>query len=87
MTNDTDGANTLLKKADEIEEKASHQRREKLTDTKSAEYHEAIVTVSGSRHNLGEVLSVNTGAVRMFGYTRAQFIGLNISRIVPPPYR
>ncbi len=87
VTNDTEGANILLKKADEIEEKTSHQRREKLTDTKTDEIQEALVTVSGSKHNLGEIVSVNTGAVKMFGYTRAQFIGINVSRIVPPPYR
>ena len=87
VTNDTDTANVLLKKADELEEKASHQTRDNLKDTKSNDAdRDALITISGSKHNLGEVLSVNTGAVRLFGYTRAQFLGGNVNRIIPPPY-
>lgn len=42
---------------------------------------------AGSKHNLGAVVSVNSGAVRLFGYTRSQIVGSNVKIIVPPPFR
>ena len=44
---------------------------------------DAIVTIEAS----GEIESVNPAAERMFGYTRGELLGRNVSMLMPPPWR
>lgn len=43
------------------------------------------MTISGSPHNLGTILSANTIACRLFGYARWQLVRRNVSCLVPSP--
>ena len=44
---------------------------------------DAIVTIKTS----GEIESANPAAERMFGYTRGELLGRNVSILMPPPWR
>lgn len=44
---------------------------------------DAIITIDGN----GEILSFNKAAVKMFGYSRSEVVGKNISILMPQPYR
>ena len=44
---------------------------------------DAIVTIEAS----GTIESVNPAAERMFGYTRRELLGRNVSMLMPPPWR
>ena len=45
--------------------------------------HEAIITIDEHQH----IVMINPAAQRMFGYTSAEILGSNLSRLVPPKHR
>jgi len=60
------------------------------SSTKSASFlsdNAALITISGSSFNLGEIMDASTAACRLFGYSRSSFVGQNIRTIVPPPLK
>lgn len=45
----------------------------------------AVIVISHSLSNLGVIESANATALTMFGYSRRDMVGKNISIVVPPP--
>jgi hypothetical protein len=46
----------------------------------------ACVTVSAELRSLGEITNVNIGAVRLFGYAKAELEGANVAVLLPEPF-
>ncbi|KAJ3380509.1 hypothetical protein HDU84_005771 [Entophlyctis sp. JEL0112] len=46
----------------------------------------AVFTISGELANLGQIVGINTKAVQLFGHKRVDYLGKNISMIVPSPF-
>ena len=44
-----------------------------------------MVTISQTSATLGTILSANNTALRMFGYTKRDFIGQNVNCTIPEP--
>ena len=78
----------MLQKAEEMEENkilagnTSSNEDFNLLDDKCA-----VISVSGSKERLGEVLSTNTGVVRLLGYSKNELLAGNVSRVIPTPFR
>ncbi|KAI8613970.1 hypothetical protein BC830DRAFT_420704 [Chytriomyces sp. MP71] len=45
-----------------------------------------VITISGEQQNLGHMLSMNPNAMKLFGYKKNEWVGRNISAIVPSPF-
>ncbi|KAJ3308732.1 hypothetical protein HDU76_003829, partial [Blyttiomyces sp. JEL0837] len=45
-----------------------------------------MVTISGEMSSIGNIVSVNNMALKMFGYKKHEMVGFNISKIVPAPF-
>jgi PAS domain S-box-containing protein len=45
----------------------------------------AVLTAGQSTHNLGVILSANSAALRLLGYTKQEAVGQNLNTIVPEP--
>lgn len=78
--------NKLLAKAEDLEEQSTkaHERGESgnaLFDDRNA-----LISISGEISNAGEIISVNSGVARMFGYTRSELLGRNIALAMPQPF-
>jgi PAS domain S-box-containing protein len=84
--NQPDRGATLLRRADEIEDMKSKSTHGPDSDGTLLDDRSSVISVCGSRARLGEIIQANTGAVRLFGFSRAELLGQNIRRIVPPPY-
>lgn len=76
----------MLKRADDMEEAALRANRDggqgNTLDDRSA-----VISVSGNRERMGEIIEINTGIMRLFGYSRSEIMGANVSRLMPAPYR
>jgi PAS domain S-box-containing protein len=46
----------------------------------------ALISISGELRDVGTIVNINLGAVRLFGYSRGDMIGRNVSVIMPAPY-
>lgn len=46
----------------------------------------AIITVSGDFETIGEIQKVGVAASTLFGYLQAEFVGRNISLLIPEPF-
>ena len=87
VLNRSEEALVLLHRADELEESASRLHRENESNTEGLMGDRmAIVTISSALENLGDVIDMNTGVVRLVGHSRADLIGSNVNRLVPNPY-
>jgi PAS domain S-box-containing protein len=77
----------MIAKADELEEERvkSHERGEDSSNDIFDDTN-ALISISADLTSLGEIIDANMGAVRMFGYSRPDLIGANISIIMPAPY-
>ena len=85
----------LIAEAERLEDQKSKDHRNELggsslpvLDLSSLDVfadNTAVITVGGSQRNLGVVMSVNSAATRMFGYSRLQFERLSVFRLLPPP--
>ncbi|ORY50478.1 hypothetical protein BCR33DRAFT_846941 [Rhizoclosmatium globosum] len=45
-----------------------------------------VFTISGERHNVGQILTMNAKAHKVFGWKKGEAIGKNITIIVPSPF-
>ena len=76
----------MLKRADDLDEAHLRANREgggaNTLDDRSA-----VISVSGTRERMGEIIDINTGIMRLFGYSRSELMGANVSRLMPAPYR
>ncbi|KAI9337574.1 hypothetical protein BDR26DRAFT_980806 [Obelidium mucronatum] len=45
-----------------------------------------VITISGERHNIGCILSMNAKANKLFGYKKGETVGRNITLIIPSPF-
>ena len=94
VVNNTDKAAMLLAEADRLEEQAAKEHeRETGAAIRMLEHcnldvfadNTAVVTISGSYHNMGIILSVSPFTSKMFGYSRYQMERRPIDMLVPPP--
>ncbi len=87
VANDVLTGAKMIAKADELEEERvkSHERGEDASNDIFDDTN-ALISISADLTTLGEIIDVNMGAVRMFGYSRPDLIGANISIIMPAPY-
>lgn len=46
----------------------------------------AIITVSGDFETIGEIQKVGVAASTLFGYLQAEFVGRNVSLLIPEPF-
>lgn len=75
----------LLRRAEEIEEIRMHQTTAdhalSIYDDRSAS-----IFMSGSIKDVGTITKVNSAALQMFGYTRAEMEGHDVSMLMPRPF-
>ena len=86
VMNRPDEANSMLRRADELEDAAarSHKDNEAI-GTGLLSDRMAIISVTSSHDRLGEIIDVNTGAVRLTGHSRGDLLNSNVNRIIPAP--
>ena len=46
----------------------------------------AVISISGEKDHLGDILNVNYGVVSLFGYSLHELLSGNIIRLMIPPY-
>lgn len=87
MANEVPQGNKYLERADELEEQhsRSHLREDGSSDV-IFDDRNALITMSGELRNIGEIVNVNMGAVMLFGYARADFIGRIVHDLMPVPF-
>lgn len=45
-----------------------------------------VIRVSGDEHNLGTIIAANIAVCNIFGYSRTELEGRNVSTLIPPPW-
>jgi PAS domain S-box-containing protein len=85
LAQDTPQGLQILSKADELEE---HNQRTKTDGRQDALFNDrnAVVIASGDRFSLGEIVNVNVGATRLFGYSQSEIVGMNLNSLMPMPF-
>jgi PAS domain-containing protein len=88
VLNETKLANETNLRADEIEK---DKYRKNSMNTETADLNNimfdetnAVLTISGEMDQEGIILSANNAVSKLFGFSRHELIGKNISIIVPP---
>lgn len=85
---DKERGQMLINRAEEVEYMRSKSHGLLTTNNKVDIFDDrnAIVTISGQKSRLGEILDFNPGACRVFGYTRNEIVSKNINSIIPNPF-
>ncbi|KAJ3017327.1 UNVERIFIED_CONTAM: hypothetical protein HDU68_011747 [Siphonaria sp. JEL0065] len=61
-------------------------KKEKAVNINLFSEDNCVITISGERHNIGQILSMNAKANKLFGYKKGETIGRNITVIIPSPF-
>lgn len=88
-------ANQILDEADRIEDAES--KRHQLTAVNVTYLQECealdgsletvgLITISAKAESLGQINTMNSSALRMFGYTARDIVGRNLSTLIPEPF-
>jgi PAS domain S-box-containing protein len=76
----------LLKRAEEAEETRMHENTAEQAQGGSFDDRSASIYMNCNAKDPGTILSANAVALQMFGYSRAEMEGRNVSMIMPAPY-
>ena len=86
LQNQPDKAVIMLKRADDLEEAQLRANRDGANLNSALDDRSAVISVSGSRERMGEIIDINTSIMRLFGFSRSELMGANVSRLMPSPY-
>lgn len=91
VLNDRKQADTLLQRADEIENSRVHLKSAKGSaaipeDSSTLDDDTALVIASAASSNRGVILSVNDAACTIFNKRRPEMVGCGVTTLIPPPF-
>ena len=76
----------LLRRAEEAEETRMHENTAEQAQGGSFDDRSASIYMSCNAKDPGTILSANAVALQMFGYSRVEMEGRNVSMLMPAPY-
>ncbi|KAA0165235.1 hypothetical protein FNF28_03516 [Cafeteria roenbergensis] len=94
VTNNPSKANRLLEEAESIEDEVSKAHAERGNSVvflsqdvsiNASSENVAVITVSQDPRTMGEILTSNPQALKLFGYTRREMVGRTIDSLLPEP--